>query len=81
VLQIKLIVFNQVRSISRVGSGSALWVGVQAQTRPYASGRVGTDPIGRGLGWIRVEFFRVMPSAAHLTQPIWPSIPKRHKTR
>ena len=46
----KLVVSNRVRPIGRVGSGSALWVGVQAQTLPYASCRVDPDPIGCGLG-------------------------------
>ena len=57
VLGTKLIVSDRVGPISRVGSGSALWVEVSTQTRPYASGRVGTDPIGRGLGWVSVGFF------------------------
>ena len=57
VLETKLVVSNRVGPISRVGSESALWVEVLTQTRPYASGRVGTDPIGRGLGWVRVVFF------------------------
>ena len=47
VLETKLVVSDWVGHISRVGSGSALWVEVPTQTRPYASGRVGTDPIGR----------------------------------
>ena len=57
VLKTKLVMSNRVRSIGRVRSGSALWVGVQAQALPYASCRVDPDPIGRGLGWVRVEFF------------------------
>ena len=28
-------------------------------------GRVGTNPIVRGPGWVRVGFFRVVPRAAH----------------
>jgi hypothetical protein len=52
-------VSDRVKLISRVGSGSTLWVEVQAQALPYASCRVDTDPIGRGLGWVRVEFFFV----------------------
>ena len=63
----KIVVSRRVRPISRVGSESALWVGVQVQARPYASGQVGTDPISHGLGWVRVEFFFVVPSAAHST--------------
>ena len=70
----KLVGSDRVESISRVGSGSTLWVGVSTQTRPDLSGRVDSDPIGHGLGWVRVVFFRVVSSAAHLTQPIWPSI-------
>ena len=46
----KLVLPDQVRPVSRVVSGSALWVGVQAQTLPYASCRVDPDPIGCGLG-------------------------------
>ena len=46
----KLVVPDRVRPVSRVASGSALWVGVQAQALPYASCRVDPDPIGRGLG-------------------------------
>ena len=57
VLGIKLVLPDRVRPISRVGSGSTLWVRVQTQARPYTSGRVATDPIGCGLGWVRIEFF------------------------
>ena len=57
VLETKLVVPDRVGPISRVGSGLALWVGVQAQALPYASCRVDPDPIGRGLGWVRVGFF------------------------
>ena len=41
-------------------------------------GHVGPDPIGHGLGWVRVVFFCVVSSVAHLNQPIWPSINTRH---
>ena len=57
VLGTKLVVSDRVKPISRVGSGSTLWVEVQAQALPYTSCRVDTDPIGRGLGWVRVRFF------------------------
>jgi len=50
VLGTKLVVSDRVKPISRVGSGSTLWVEVQAQALPYASCRVDTNPIGRGLG-------------------------------
>lgn len=70
VLETKLVMSNRVRPISRVGSGLALWIGVQAEALSYASCRVDPDPISRGLGWVRIGFFRVMPSAAHLIQPI-----------
>ena len=72
VLETKLVVSNWVRPISRVGSGSALWVGVQAQSLPYVLCRVDPDSISRELCWVRVGFFRVVPSAAQLTQSIWP---------
>ena len=70
----KLVVPDRVRPVSRVVFGSALWVGVQAQARSYASCRVDTDLIGRGLDWVRVAFFRIVPSTAYLTQPIWPYV-------
>ena len=57
VLDTKLVMLDRVRPVSRVVSGSALWVGVQAQALPYASCRVDPDPIGRGLGWVKVGFF------------------------
>ena len=57
VLETNLVVSDRVGPISRVGSGSALWVEVQAQALPYVSCRVDPDPIGRGLGWVRVGFF------------------------
>jgi len=50
VLGTKLVMSDRVKPISRVGSGSTLWVEVQAQALPYASCRVDTNPIGRGLG-------------------------------
>ena len=71
---IKLVVSDRVRLVSRVVSGPALWVEILAQALPYPSDRVGTDLIIHGLGWVRVGFFRVVPRAAHRTQPIWPSI-------
>ena len=74
VLGTKLVMSDRVKPISRVGSGSTLWVGVSTQTRPNLSGRVDPDPIGHGLGWVRVVFFRVVYGAAHLTQPICPFI-------
>ena len=74
VLETNLVVYDRVGPISRVGSRSALWVEVQTQALPYVLCRVDPDSISRGLCWIRVGFFRVVPSAAHLTQPIWPSI-------
>ena len=64
----------RVRLVSRVVSGLALWVEVPTQTRSYSSGGVSTKPIVRGLGWVRVGFFRAVPRVAHWTQPIWPSI-------
>ena len=51
---------------SRVVSESALWVEVQIQTRPYPSGWVDTDPIVRGLGWVRVGFFSCHASCGPL---------------
>ena len=62
----KLVESDRVSPVSRVGSGSTLWVGVSTQTRPDLSGRVDPDPIGHGLGWVRVVFFFV----SCLVQPI-----------
>ena len=71
VLETKLVGSDRVRPVSHVGLGSVLRVGVPTQTRSGLSGRIGPDPIGRGLGKIRVVFFLcVVPGAAHLTQPI-----------
>ena len=66
VLDTKLVMLDRVRPVSRVGSGSTLWVEVQAQALLYASCQVDPDPIGRGLGWVRVGFFFVLC----LVQPI-----------
>ena len=57
VLGTKLVVSDRVRPISRVGSGSTLWVEIQTQALPYASCRIDPDPIGRRLDWVRVGFF------------------------
>ena len=62
----KLVLPDQVRPVSRVVSGSALWVGVQVQALPYTSCRIDPDPICRGLGCVRVGFFFV----SCLVQPI-----------
>ena len=49
VLGTKLVVSDRVRPISRVGSGSTLWVEVQTQTLPYALCRIDPGPICHGL--------------------------------
>jgi len=49
VLGTKLVGSDRIRPVSRVGLGSVLRVRVPTQTRSEISGRVGPDPIGRGL--------------------------------
>jgi hypothetical protein len=66
---------DRVRPVSCVVSGPAPWVDVPADARHGPSGRVSSDPIGSGAGWVSVGFFRTVPRTAHWTQPIWPTIP------
>ena len=46
----KLVVPDRVRPVSHVGSGSILWVEVQAQARPSLWHGHGTVPRGHGPG-------------------------------